>query len=300
MTERIISLESGTLWQNIRECSEKALMSGALQPIPTDYELVEQDGIPFLVRILTNLVRKEQAKKQQEDKKEFNPFLPYEEELFVSDISPTHLCLLNKYNVMPYHILIVTRLFEHQETWLTLDDFEALWLCFSQMDGLAFYNAGKEAGASQKHKHLQIVPFPLIPNGENLPIARGFPPLTTNPAYISHFPFVHAIAPLPANGVDAPKEAARITLQVYYKLLREVGLIGEQIQGRKQTNPYNLLATREWMMIVPRLRESFHSISVNSLGFAGALLVRNSDEMQILKQYGPITVLKNVAKNIDN
>ncbi|NIO40609.1 MAG: phosphorylase, partial [Burkholderiales bacterium] len=38
-----------------------------------------------------------------------NPFLPYGKDLFVSDISETHLALLNKFNVIDYHLLIVTR-----------------------------------------------------------------------------------------------------------------------------------------------------------------------------------------------
>jgi ATP adenylyltransferase len=49
------------------------------------------------------------------------------------------------------------------------------------------------------------------------------------------------------------------------------------------------------MLIVLRSHEEFESISVNSLGFAGALLVRNQQQMQLLKDYGPMTILKNVA-----
>ncbi|HEY9876480.1 MAG TPA: hypothetical protein V6D12_23845, partial [Candidatus Obscuribacterales bacterium] len=67
------------------------------------------------------------------------------------------------------------------------------------------------------------------------------------------------------------------------------------VKSNKQSTPYNLLATREWMLIVPRSQERFESISINSLGFAGAMLVRNEQQMQILKDYGPMTALKNVA-----
>ena len=37
------------------------------------------------------------------------------------------------------------------------------------MDGLAFYNAGQVAGASQRHKHLQLVPA-LGPHGLRAPV----------------------------------------------------------------------------------------------------------------------------------
>ena len=46
--------------------------------------------------------------------------------MFVADVSDTHLCLLNKFNVIEHHLLIVTRKFEHQETLLTVRDFQAV------------------------------------------------------------------------------------------------------------------------------------------------------------------------------
>ncbi|NET62320.1 MAG: phosphorylase, partial [Symploca sp. SIO2E6] len=136
------TLEPGTLWTSVTQQTTHALQWGALQSIPTESEFVEQDGISFLVRILSNLIRKDKAKKEQDKKatnsgKEFNPFLPYEEDLFVADISPTHLCLLNKFNVVDHHLLIVTRSFEEQETWLTVQDFEAMGRCLREFEGLA-------------------------------------------------------------------------------------------------------------------------------------------------------------------
>jgi ATP adenylyltransferase len=89
--------------------------------------------------------------------------------------------------------------------------------------------------------------------------------------------------------MQSPFTAAQATLEVYRNLLDAVGL------DTRQSGAYNLLATREWMLIVPRSHEHFQSISVNSLGFAGALLVRNATEMEILKAQGPMTILKNVA-----
>ena len=121
-----ILLKPGTLWQKVVDRTSHALQCGALLTIPTDYEFVEQNGVKFLVRILSNLDRKYQAKKKQDRDtatgKDFNPFLPYEEDLFVADISATHVCILNKFNVVGYHLLIVTRAFEEQESLLTLQD----------------------------------------------------------------------------------------------------------------------------------------------------------------------------------
>ena len=295
MAQGKILLKPGTLWTSVKEQTEHALQCGALLSIPTEFEFIEQDNVRFLVRILSNLNRKKAAKEKQEKQsatsgQEFNPFLPYEKDLFVADISNTHVCILNKFNVVDYHLLIITRGFEEQESLLTLEDFTAMWACLADFDGLAFYNSGKIAGASQRHKHLQLVPLPLAPSGPQIPIE----PLLTaaqfqNSNTIPKLPFVHAFAPLNSNWVQSPFAGGQATLEVYRTLLHAVGL------DARQSGAYNLLATREWMLIVPRSHEHFQSISVNSLGFAGALLVRNAAEMEILKTQGPMTILKNVA-----
>lgn len=299
-TEReMLTLEAGTLWEKVRNQTQHALKCGALQSIPTEYQFVEQNGVRFLVRVLANLNRKDEAKKEQERKtkssgKDFNPFLPYEEDLFVTDLSETHLCLLNKYNVVDHHLLIVTRAFEEQEDWLNVRDFEAMWACLSEIDGLAFYNGGKTAGASQPHKHLQLVPLPFMPDGSSIPIASvlAAAQFQNTVGTIPQLPFVHAIARFDPSLMQSPQQAARETLQSYHNLLQAVGL---PLEGERQTGAYNLLATRQWMIIVPRSRESFESIPVNSLGFAGALLVRNPQQMEFLERVGPMTLLENVA-----
>lgn len=291
-------LQPGKLWTRVIEQTEYALRTGALQSIPTDYEFIEQNGIDFLVRTLSNLVRKDEAKQSQSTTtaKDFNPFLPYEEDLFVADISDTHLCLLNKFNVVDRHLLMITRAFEDQENWLNWRDFQAMYVTLAEIDGLAFYNGGKLAGASQKHKHLQLVPLPLSPQGVKLPIENAIAAaqftgsIGTSPL----FPFVHAIAQLDPNWVTLDT-AATATLECYQSLLHAVGIETNDFKSDKQSGAYNLLATRQWMLIVPRLQESFASISVNSLGFAGSLFVRNDEQMQILKSYGPMTILQQVT-----
>lgn len=296
-------LKPGTLWESIVERSDRALQCGALLSIPTEYEFVEQGGVRFLVRILSNLIRKEKAIKKLDEQtssgdRTFNPFLPYEDDLYVADVSDTHVCILNKFNVVDHHTLIVTRAFESQDTWLTLQDFIAMWTCLAEFDGLVFYNAGKTAGASQQHKHLQIVPLPFISPEVPIPIA----PLMASASFkdsigtIANLPFVHAFARLDSMGDNSPSQAAEATLSCYRRLLRAIGLSDtESISSNMQSGAYNLLATREWMLLVARSRESFESISVNALGFAGALLVRDRPQMQILKGYGPMSLLQQVA-----
>jgi ATP adenylyltransferase len=286
-------LEPGTLWQKAVEASSHALACGALQPIATSYEFIEQQGLRFLVRTLPHLARKDQAPPPKTTDKNFNPFLPYDPDLFVADLSPTHVCLLNKFNVVPQHLLIVTRTFEDQETPLTLPDFEALWLGLTEIEGLAFYNSGPQAGASQHHRHLQLVPLPLAPEGPKIPIApalgavRFYREIGTTP----DLPFIHALVRLTFDQATSLADAAEALQEHYQRLLRAVGLCpaGDVIGA------YNLLVTRDWMLIVPRTQAVFQTIPVNSLGFAGTFLIRHQDQLQCLKDLGPLTVLQQVA-----
>ncbi len=299
-----LALKPKTLWTRILARTEQALRCGALISIPTDYEFVEQAGVRFLVRLSSNLSRKDQAQRKPDPKTlpvgpDFNPFLPYEAELFVADLSETHVCILNKFNVAAHHLLIITRAFEDQETALTLRDFEAMWACLSEVEGLVFYNAGQKAGASQRHKHLQLISLPLAPEGPQIPIEALLPsaPLQGSTATIPALPFAHAFVPLNCDWPQSPGQAAATTLECYRTLLHTLGLQSNAPEnGPWRPGAYNLLVTRQWMLMVPRVQEGFGSIAVNSLGFAGALLVRSQQQLQLLKEHGPMTILKQVAR----
>ncbi|MBD0268303.1 MAG: phosphorylase, partial [Cyanobacteria bacterium Co-bin8] len=282
----------------VQHRAEQALACSALQPIETEFDFLHQGNLRFLVRKLANLARKEQAKAAQETKsqakgKEINPFLPYDSELFVSNLTSTHLCLLNKYNVVDNHILIVTRAFDEQDSWLTAPDFEALQACMAEIDGLAFYNGGSLAGASQRHKHLQLVPLPMTPDGSALPLDALMQAvdLENTVEALSDLPFVHAAMRLSVDWLAAPT-AGKYLLTCYRQLMAAIGL---DLEAPLPDRPYNLLITRFWMLAVPRCQESYQSIPVNSLGFAGSLLVKNEEQMALLREIGPLTLLTNVA-----
>ena len=291
--------EAGSLWQKLKAQTRHGLSTGALQSIETDAEYMEEGGIRFLVRVLANLSRKEKARKQQGKTTPANPFLPYEQDLYVTDISQTHLCLLNKFNVVDHHFLIVTRAFEPQENWLTLADFEALGKCLGEVNGLGFFNGGKVAGASQPHKHLQVVPLVDMALPIAVAIAQAMPSGdgAKNSADVWRsplLPFEHAIAPLNFSAADR-SNLAQSQLNHYQKLLSAVGIHSANGWEGAQTAAYNLLCTQEWMMVVPRSQEKYANISVNSLGFAGSLLVKDREKLEQLRRLGPMKLLQLVG-----
>jgi sulfate adenylyltransferase (ADP) / ATP adenylyltransferase len=283
-------LQPGVLWPSIQHQTQYALECKALQPIPTVYEWVEQENVRFLVRILANIQRKEKAAQQND--LTFNPFLPYDPNLFVTNLSSTHLVLLNKFNVMDHHILIVTREFASQDSLLNLSDFQALALGLSEIDGLGFYNGGQIAGASQRHKHLQIVPLPFAPDGSPLPLE---PVIKETVGHTTpKLPYRHAIALFKAVDFTQPLTVADDLLVHYQDLLATLNLIHHSA-ATEPLGAYNLLVTRQWMCVVPRSQESFAGIPVNSLGFTGALLVKNEAQLSQLKALGPLTMLTEVG-----
>ncbi|XXF75653.1 ATP adenylyltransferase [Myxococcaceae bacterium GXIMD 01537] len=276
------------LWDALVRTTRDALALGALRPIATDCHTLEDGGMRFQVRVLGPA---HQKKKPEPPRAEgpppavrFDPFDNPEPALVVGDVTPTHLCLLNKFNVVEHHLLIITRAYEEQSAPLTAGDFEALALCLAGMDGLAFYNSSETAGASQHHKHLQLIP-PLGPGPLRAPVEA----LLREPA--SPGPdFPHALRRLTPEDVAPGDRGARL-LEAYHALRATLRLAPSE--------PYNLLATRDWMLLVPRAHARAEGINVNAMGFAGSLLVPTLQELQGLQRlgpHGPLALLQAVAR----
>jgi ATP adenylyltransferase len=267
------------LWTQTVRTTRHGLSTGALQPIATECRLIEQHGVPFQVRVLGRAHLKERRRSEPSRSGPFNPFENPDPDLVVGDVSPTHVCLLNKFNVVEHHLLIVTRAFEEQESALTLADFEALALCMEGLDGLAFYNSGETSGASQRHKHLQLTP-PLGPEGLRAPMERL---LMTGQAP----GFSHAVTRL-GPWTSSPVEDGARMLEAYQSLRATLGM-------EHALRPYNLLATRDWMLLVPRTQAEVQGINVNALGFAGSLFVKTEEQFQALQELGPVELLRQVT-----
>jgi ATP adenylyltransferase len=299
ISEPARTLPPGSLWAALLERYRHASSAHALLPIETEQAIVEDGDVRFVVRRLSSLARKhaacDEAHRGGEDR---NPFLPYDPALFVADIGPDHVALLNKYPVIAHHLLIVTRRFEDQETLLTPHDFAALAACIVEIDGLAFYNGGAAAGASQPHKHLQIVPLPLADDDTQVPIE---PLLAAAPAHaradgVPGLPFRNSFIRLAPAMFGDPESAAEMLAEHYRGLCAACGIEGRVEDGAmRQSAPYNLLLTRKWMLLVPRLHECVDGISMNALGFAGCLFVRDDAQMRLVVERGPMALLRAVA-----
>lgn len=277
------------LTELIADARRHALEAGALLPIETRCETVCEQGQCFLLRTLSSLRHKDEAASRLKQAGETcsNPFLPHDPDLYVADAGPDHLCLLNKFNVIDHHILIVTRAFESQQALINRRDFFALATVLHEVDGLAFYNGGTLAGASQPHKHLQLIPLTADSSAAFPLLACYNQHVTTQPAPVAGLPFAHAAVALPDLMLAVPEQAAGQLLLAYLQLREQLQLDDDA--------PYNLLVTRRWMVMVARSGERCEGVSLNALAFAGTLLVRNQEEAQRLKAYGLMRTLAAVA-----
>lgn len=276
----------------IRRATAHARSTGALQPIENAVVTVEENGIPFTVRWISTLSAKvfAQVPKPGDKPTAFNPFLPYERDLFVADLSDTHVALLNKFPAVENHILMITRAFAEQLSPLDAADFYAVARVLGALDGLVFFNGGAVGGASQRHKHLQFMSI-------DIPIAGVLPgdaePL--RPQRVAALPYGHVFVALDAR-LSGDEAALAAQLQRAFELAAaRCGLRPED----GVMPPYNLLATRRWLILIPRIRETWerdgHRVSINAMGFAGTVLLARQEAIEPLCAAGIGNALASVT-----
>lgn len=288
-----------TLLERSDQVARDALACGALQPIRTLHTTLRDGDIEFSVRWVSSLALKDQTRIDTVIRRapDFNPFLPPEPELTVAALGDSHLVVLNKFPVIARHLLIVTRDWEAQTATLTLADFSALATVIATHGGLGFYNGGLEAGASQAHKHLQWVP--QDPGSD--PALRGlFVAPGTRPGVadmLATLRWRHAFVALAADPWQHQETAAAQLQAAFIQAWRLVGLEAARHDVLPPSlPPYNLLVTRDWLLLVPRRCEKWHDVSINALGFAGSLFVRSHAQIERLRSAGPLAVLAAVSQ----
>lgn len=264
------------------ERSQRALARGALVPLAT--ERVEQPGQgPFVLRRLLSATPKHLRSAGPKP----NPFLPWDPDLEVERLADTHLVLLNKYPVQEGHLLLITQRWAPQAGWLDSGDWNALHQIDQDSPGLWFFNSCAAAGASQPHRHLQLLPrgpeqraCPLQPMIEAQLAGEG-------PAW----PWRYRLSRRRAQGeADGAVELE----QLYRQHLQELEL-GEPQRDPAPRRPYNLLIGPDWVLTVERVQEHWAGFSINALGFAGYLLITQGSDLDWLQRHGPWELLQAVA-----
>lgn len=243
----------------------------SLIPVGNGFSPFEVRYCPALIAKKAEVSVKNQPTALPEKLSKFNPFLPYDRNLLLTEISTDYVLIFNKFCVIPEHLLIITKEFAEQDAQYTVADFEVVngvLRDLSEMKPLAFYNSGPDAGASQRHRHFQVIPTDNIPIEEHI-INDSNNDLVDEPFAIPLYSsFRHAC-------IRAPKSVSSTWHYDSYTKLRSFCKL-------KSNESFNLLWTREWMLLVPRRTEFSDAgmTSINAMAFAGYFLVMDESLME--------------------
>lgn len=206
----------------------------------------------------------------------------------------------------------------------------------SALDWLCFFNHGRQSGASQPHRHIQMLPLPSNPT--SLPMDQSpFQPLKPGVYQLSayqdlHHAFVYYDTPMWLSLTE--DQSVEMLQETYTRLLQS--LFSEaQMEADPELRQVsmNLVMTKRWMGVVERLsadavikrsdtvcqqetqkekdttefgeqqeeeetKETKEvTLSVNSLGFAGMFLVKTETEVDAIKTWArPLDILRSVCR----
>ncbi|KAL4435689.1 hypothetical protein ABPG74_018240 [Tetrahymena malaccensis] len=262
-----------------------------------------KDGIVFNFSVLKDLDKKPLGSSRGQTS---NPFLPpFEDGLFVQELSKTHTLLFNKYAVVKNHMLVVTTQFEYQNSLINQNDFSAAHKVLLTLNGFWFFNSGPDAGASQQHKHMQVMPYEARADTPILNVLHKKARKSSDCEYFLYepFQFKHIIKVLKQMQEEESIESYGKYLQDCYidcmKKLKNLEQVGE---SQKIKQAYNMIVMDNFMLIVIRKQEKTESspyIAINGMGFTGSFLLKSFQEIQKDDHINPFDLLKEVCVEID-
>ena len=267
-------------WRKALKQTEISIKNNALFPLKTvDISKEIYKSNDFIIRRLdTSVFRKNKIIGPKP-----NPFRPWDKNLEINSIGKFHQLILNKYPVQKGHLLLITNRWKAQNGWLEEEDWLAIKKVNLDTTGLWFFNSCKEAGASQPHRHIQLLRRDS--SERNCPREDWFLNFLRKK---NNNKFNDCIV---VSKLDINKNYDSL-YKIYLKLSRKIGL-GSPKTDKVPKKAYNLLITNKWIAIIKRSKDNVYGFSINSLGFAGYLLVTELSNISYLKKNGPEKLLEN-------
>jgi len=276
------------LLRKATDIAAAATASGALVPLETSLtHLIGEHGISFELRHLLSATPKHLRAAGPKP----NPFRPWDRRLEVEQINDTHVVILNKFPVQAGHMLLITQAWQPQTGWLSVEDWRALAQIDETTTGLWFFNSGPDAGASQPHRHLQLLP--RRPGQTICARQEWFQNCAQGRNDLANDPLLRCCRVVPIR----PNLTGEQLHQIYLALARDLDL-GTPAQVARPRGAYNLLLSRDWMAMVRRRREGIRGFSVNALGFAGSLLSTEESDREWIERSGPEALLHAVVEAV--
>lgn len=241
-----------------------------------------------------------------------NPFADPPRALVVGDVGAAHRLVLNKFAVVPGHFILATRAFTPQTHVLDAADLDAARACIRAYDArglglFCFFNSGPHSGASQPHRHLQLLPVAGMRDG--LAADARWDVLADRPGALDAAPFAAFSEDVAAGASPAELHAAYLRLYA-----RACGAVAAYAGRREEQPPppqgparisYNMAMTRHRLVVCPRLVEgdglpgaAAGRLALNGTVLAGAALVKTEAEWDALRGEGGSGVLATVLARI--
>jgi len=280
------------LVNQIRQKVTQATLSGDLKTLYSDRYTISDGSLEYSVNVKRATVTSERPMNLTPGLPPKDPFMPPHEQDWNSRYSNDYTLLLNKFNVMNNHVLIITKHFESQFAPLSGSCLQVMHEVVVDADGFGFYNAGKEAGPSQSHRHMQVVtradnalPFYDLITESSKKSEIGVPFSS------EQFKFRHSICQIAQETADPASFLSWYNACLKHSSLLPVPMIGDRVDLNGPINPHNVLMGINWLMVVPRTLADLHEIPGNGLNFIGSFYIRNQSQFETLKTISPMNVL---------
>ncbi|KAK0212889.1 ATP adenylyltransferase-domain-containing protein [Desarmillaria ectypa] len=303
---------------------DNAVNSGDLLFFPSTIHKHLEGGVEYEIRLCPALQKKPQLPSldfhtadsipndsdQRPDP--FNP--PYNPNLFVGylrneDQEEEYVVLMNKYSILRSHFLLVTKEFKSQTLPLVPDDLVQTYALLTaaykaRQNMFAFYNCGDLSGASQPHKHIQLI---AVENDDGPPIEALARAVTLEapdkPFSLTSLPYANHVFRFPQRLSSMPRDKIEHVLSTAFLSLLDLAIstIRHALDYPAGKPSYNVIITLEHMHVIPRREENFvlqetgDNLSVNALGYAGMLLVKSERELEAVKSEGAGKILRGVG-----
>ncbi|KAI1169777.1 HIT-like domain-containing protein [Nemania sp. FL0916] len=282
----------------VRETFVEARTSGDLIYYPTQVAVLTVASLAFQVRYSPSLARKPKPPKSADpNAKPFNPFESPPPALLVAQLPPCHRLVLNKFAVVPEHFILATTEFKPQTHLLERCDVDAAYACVQAyrnagQELFVFFNSGRHSGASQPHRHLQLLPVERMKDGlEEVERGSDWTILADEVCGRENIlPFTVFTSPISAE-MDADAKHATY-LSLYKQAVRAATANVEAVEEGEAQISYNLAMTTTCMALCPRTAEGrpitshdgdeVGAIALNGTVLAGTALVKNEAEWHAL------------------
>ncbi|KAK8132985.1 HIT-like domain-containing protein [Apiospora kogelbergensis] len=346
MAENMLGIRApANLPSLVKAAFEKARAAGDLTYYPTQVAILKpRPGLTFQLRFSRALASKpkpspsnDDDKEKKQQKKPFNPFENPLPSMTIAQLPPSHVLVLNKFAIVPEHFILATSAVKPQTHVLEADDVAAAYACIQayheaaagaddhgDRELFAFFNSGPHSGASQPHRHIQLLPVAQMRAGLDA-ADRGSDWGVLVDALSARRPVAGGGGYKVADGMPfavlteriEPEGATAAELHAaYVRLYREAVRMlcppdkesgeDDEIPGEGEARiSYNLAMTQTTMALCPRVAEGatirgksgeeVGSVALNGTVLAGTALVKNEAEWDALRE-NPANLLEVLSK----